>query len=81
MNIIALFVLQNLADSEEAQGLCSEICPSSSCEAYQAVTIKTEVFSDAEEEEYPIPITFAGIKAEPEVSCLSDFTNISEVNR
>jgi hypothetical protein len=71
MNIMALIVLQKFADSEKAHGLCTDICPASSCNAYQAVTIKAEVFSDAEEEEYPIPIPFAGIKAEPEVSCLS----------
>jgi hypothetical protein len=71
MNIIALVVLQNLADSEKVQGLCSEICPASSCDVYQAISIKAEVFSDAEEEVYHIPITFTGIKVEPEVSCLS----------
>jgi hypothetical protein len=70
-NIIAFVVLQNLADLEEGHGLCSEICPASSSDAYQAVTTKTEVFSDAEEEEYPVPITFPGINAEPEVSCVS----------
>jgi hypothetical protein len=71
MNTIALVVLQNLADSEEVQGLYSEICPASSCDAYQAITITAEALSDAEEEEYPIAITFAEIKGEPEVSCLS----------
>jgi hypothetical protein len=66
-----LVVLQNLADSEKIRGLCSEICPASSHDANQAIRIKAEVFSDAEEEENPIPITFLGIKAEPEVSCVS----------
>jgi hypothetical protein len=70
MNIIALVALQNLADSEKVQGLCCEICPASSCDIYQAITIKAEVCSEAEEV-YPVPITFAGIKAEPEVSCHS----------
>jgi hypothetical protein len=42
--------------------------------------MKAGVFSDAEEEEDPVPLTFVGIKAEPEVSCVSmsmlwDFTN------
>jgi hypothetical protein len=69
--IIAVVVLQNLADLEEVRGPCSEICPAFSCDVYQAITIKAEVFSDAEEEEYPVPITFPGIKAEPEVSCVS----------
>jgi hypothetical protein len=65
-----LVVLQNIPDLEKVRGLYSEICPASSHEAYQAVSIKAEVFSDAEEEEYPVPITFAGIKAEPKVSCV-----------
>jgi hypothetical protein len=69
-NIIE-FVLQNLADLEKGQGLCSEMCPASSCDGYQAVAIKAEVFSNAEEEEYPVRITFPRIKAEPEVSCVS----------
>jgi hypothetical protein len=69
-NIIAFVVLQNVADLKKVRDLCSEMCPASSCDAYQAVTIKAEVFSDAEEE-YPAQITFPGIKAEPEVSCVS----------
>jgi hypothetical protein len=54
--------------------------PVASCDTYQTLSIKAKVFSDAEEEEYPVPLTFVGIKAEPEVSCVSvpmlwDFTN------
>jgi hypothetical protein len=69
-NIIAYVVLQNLADLEKIRGLCSEMCPAISYDAYQAVTIKAEVFSDTEEE-YPFRIAVPGIKAEPEVSCVS----------
>jgi hypothetical protein len=36
-----------------------------------AISIKTEEFSDAEVVEGPVPIAFPGIKAEPEVSCVS----------
>jgi hypothetical protein len=68
-NCIAFFFLQNLADLEEVQGQCSEICPAFSDDAYQAVSIKTEVFSDAEEEKYPVPLTSPEIWIEPEVSC------------
>jgi hypothetical protein len=62
-----------MADLEKVQGLFSEICPAASCDSYQAIDIKAEVFSDAEEEEeeeFLVPITFSGIKAEPEVSCV-----------
>jgi hypothetical protein len=68
---VALLVLQNLRDSENVQGLCGEICPASSRDAYQAIGIKAEVPSDVEAEEDPDPMTFPGIKAEPEVSCVS----------
>jgi hypothetical protein len=70
-NIIAFVVLQNLTDSEKVLSPCSEICPASSHDAYPAVSIKAEVFSDAEEEEDPVPLTCVGIKTEPEVSCVS----------
>jgi hypothetical protein len=70
-NIISCVVLQNLADLEEGQGRCSEICPVSSHDAYEAISIKAEELSDAEEGEYPVPITFPGINAKPEVSCIS----------
>jgi hypothetical protein len=70
-NIIAFVVLQNLTDLEKVRSLRSEMYPASSCDGYQVVTIKTKVFSDAEEEEYPVRKTFPGIKVEPEVSCVS----------
>jgi hypothetical protein len=64
-----LVVLQNPTDSENVRGLCTEICPKSSHNTYQAINIKAEVLSDVEEEEDPLAKTFpGGIKAEPEVS-------------
>jgi uncharacterized Zn-finger protein len=45
--------------------------PASSQDAYQAISVKAEILSDAEEKEFPHPITFLGIKTEPEVSCVS----------
>jgi hypothetical protein len=70
-NVIAFVVLQNLAELEKVRDLRSEMYPASSCDAYQAVNTKAEVFSDAEEVGYPVPLTFPGIKAEPEVSHVS----------
>jgi hypothetical protein len=77
---MTLSALQNPTDFENIQSLHSEMCPASSHDAYPAISIKAEVLSDAEEEEDPVPITFVGVKAEPEVSCVSvsmlwDFTN------
>jgi hypothetical protein len=71
MTHAAFLDLQNPADLERiyVQGLCTEICPASSYDVYQAINIKAEVQSDTEAEEDPLAITFrGGIKAEPEVS-------------
>jgi hypothetical protein len=68
---IALVVLQNSTDLEKVRGVQSEICPASSHDAYQAVSIKVEKLSDAEDEDDPAPITLPRIKLEPEVSCVS----------
>jgi hypothetical protein len=65
---MGLIVLQNPTDFEMVPGLCAEKCPASSDDTYPAISIKDEVLSDAEEEKYPVPITFVKIKAEPEVS-------------
>jgi hypothetical protein len=46
------------------------MCPASH-DAHPAISIKAEVPSDTEAEEEPDPLTFVGIKAEPEVSCVS----------
>jgi hypothetical protein len=64
---------QNPADLESVhvRSLRGEICPASSHDSYQAVSIKAEVPSDAEAEEDPLAITSPAIKAEPEVSCVS----------
>jgi hypothetical protein len=77
---MALVVSQNPTNSENVRDLCTEICSAPSHDAYQAISIKAEVLSDGEEEEYPVPVIYPGIKAEPEVSCVSgymlgDFTN------
>jgi hypothetical protein len=70
--MVAFVVSQNLTDAETAQGLCTEMCPVSSHDAYQAISIKAEVLSDLEEEEEdPLAVTLPIIKAEPEVSCVS----------
>jgi hypothetical protein len=60
---------ENPTDSENVHGLCTEMCPASSHDAYQTISITAEVPSAAEEGKDPVPLTFVGIKAEPEVSC------------
>jgi hypothetical protein len=74
-----MMVLQNCKNlEEEVQGSFGE----TSCDADQAMNIKAEEISDAEEEEVdPVPISFLKIKAEPEVSCTSTVRQISQICR
>jgi hypothetical protein len=77
----ALVVLQNLTDSEKEQGLCNEMSPAASQDAYQAISVKAEVLSDVEEED-PLAVPFPELKAEPEVSCVSvSMINIREISQ
>jgi hypothetical protein len=69
--MVALVVLQNLADSEHVRSLCTEICSSVPHDVYKTISIKAELLSDVEEADDPVPITFPEIKAEPEVSYVS----------
>jgi hypothetical protein len=71
MIVMALFVLQDVSDLEKVRGLCGEIYTPSLHDVTHAVSIKTEEFSDAEVVEEPVPVTFTGIKDEPEVRCVS----------
>jgi hypothetical protein len=54
----------------ELRDPCGEPNPTS-CDASQAINIKVEEVSDAEEEVGPVPIKFPKIKTEPEVRCMS----------
>jgi hypothetical protein len=66
-----MMVLQKHTNSEmEVQDPCGETNPTSR-DASQAINIKVEEVSDAEEEACPVPISFPKIKAEPEVRCMS----------
>jgi hypothetical protein len=66
-----MVVLQNPTKLEkEVCDPCCERYPTS-CEESQAVSIKVEEGSDAEEEEEHEPITFPRVKAEPEVRIVS----------
>jgi hypothetical protein len=47
----------------------------------QAMNVKVEEISDAEEEEDPVRITFPEIKAEPEVSCMCTVRKITQICR
>jgi hypothetical protein len=65
-----LIALQNLTDTEKLPGMCNEVCPTFyRDDAYQAVSIKAEVFSDGGEEEHLVLPSFPEMKVKPEVSC------------
>jgi hypothetical protein len=62
--------LQNCTNSEKVLvGPCGEIYPASH-DGNQAVNVKAEEVSDADEEADPLHIAVQGVKAEPEVSCM-----------
>jgi hypothetical protein len=65
-------LLQNCLESQQGvPDVRSESCALSSDDVDQAVNIKIETFSDAEDGEDSVPMTFVGIKAEHEVSCMA----------
>jgi hypothetical protein len=65
-----MMVLQSYTNSENILvGPCCETYPARH-DANQAVNIKSEEVSDAQEEADPLRITIQEIKAEPEVSCV-----------
>jgi hypothetical protein len=62
--------LQSYTNSENILvGPYGETYPTSH-DANQAMNVKAEAVSDAEEEEDPLQIAFPEIKSEPEVSCV-----------
>jgi hypothetical protein len=68
-----ILVLQNSMHLEKCvQAPCSETYSTSSRDANLDMNIKVEAVSDIEvEEEHPLTMSFIGIKAEHEVSCVS----------
>jgi hypothetical protein len=72
-----MMVLQNCTNSEnvlvgpygETYAACQD--------ANQALNIKAEGVSDAEEDTDPVPKTIPEIKVEPEVSCMSVYVHCS----
>jgi hypothetical protein len=73
--------LQSYTNSENVSvGPYGEIYPTSH-DADQAVKVKAETTSDAEEEDDPVPITFSELKAESEVSCVFTLRQITQMCR
>jgi hypothetical protein len=73
-----IMVLQNHTNSEmDVQDPCDETNQTSQ-DASQAINIKVEEVSDAEEEADPVPIPFLKIKVEPEVRCMSLYVHCKQ---
>jgi hypothetical protein len=73
-----MMILQNHTNSEmKVPDPSGETNPTSS-DASQAISIKVEEVSDAEEEAGPVPISFPKIKAEPEVRCMSLYVHCKQ---
>jgi hypothetical protein len=60
-----------LNSQDDVAGSHGEAYASPCSDVHQAISIKVEEFSDVEDGEEPMPMTFIGIKAEHEVSCMS----------
>jgi hypothetical protein len=60
-----------VAMQEDVSGVCSKMCPASCHEEGGGIRIKTEVVSDVEVEDNPVPFSLSGIKVESEVSFVS----------
>jgi hypothetical protein len=73
-----------LQDCEEVlevvHGSESETCPASTDDGNDGIVIKVEG-TDTQEQENPMPITFAVIKVDSEVSCMSLRTLLSAFHR
>jgi hypothetical protein len=76
-----MMVLQHYSNSENiVVGPCGETY--SACyDGNQAMDVKAEQGSDAEEEADPVPITFPEVKAEPEVSCMSLYVHCWQITQ
>jgi hypothetical protein len=73
-----MMVLQNHTLSQmEVQAPCDETNPTAP-DASQAINIKVEEASDAEEEVDPVPIPFLKIEVEPEVRCMSLYVHCKQ---
>jgi len=62
-------------------GSCTEMFGTSSHDENELTFIKVEVVTDSIEEDDPEPMTSAGVRTEPEVSCILSVESISQISR
>jgi hypothetical protein len=74
--------LQNCVDLPDGErGSCSEMFVTSAPDRHQLTFIKVEDVSDSTEEDEPETNTAAGVRTEPEVSCILSVESISQIPR
>jgi len=60
-------------------GSCTEMFVTSSHDENELTFIKVEVVTDSIEEDDPEPMTSAGVRTEPEVTCILSVESISQI--
>jgi len=80
--MINVVVLQNSVGLLNGDlGSCTEMFVTSSHDENELTFIKVEVVTDSIEEDDPEPMTSAGVRTEPEVSCILSVESISQISR
>jgi hypothetical protein len=77
-----MVVLQNCVDLPDGErGSCSEMFVTSAHDRHELTFIKVEEVSDSTEEDEPETNPSAGIRTEPEVSCILSVESSSHIPR
>jgi hypothetical protein len=75
-------VLQTSVDLPNVElGSCTGMFVTSSRDENELTFIKVEEVTDRTEEEEPEPKTSAGVRTDPEVSCILSVESISQISR
>jgi len=80
--VVSVVVLQTSVDLPNVElGSCTGMFVTSSRDENELTFIKVEEVTDRTEEEEPEPKTSAGVRTDPEVSCILSVESISQISR
>ena len=80
--MVSVVVLQTSVDLPNVElGSCTGMFVTSSRDENELTFIKVEEVTDRTEEEEPEPKTSAGVRTDPEVSCILSLESISQISR
>ena len=80
--MVSVVVLQTSVDLPNVElGSCTGMFVTSSRDENELTFIKVEEVTDRTEEEEPEPKTSAGVRTDPEVSCILSVESISQISR